>query len=199
MLMLFTMLALLIFAYVCGSLSSAIIVSRIFGLPDPRTDGSGNPGATNVLRLGDKKLAILVLFGDVIKGIVPIFIARFFLSTHLIGWIGLAAILGHIFPVFFQFKGGKGVATALGVLLALSLPVGLSVLATWIFIAAVSRYSSLAAIIATLVAPVYTILLANRFYFWPVVVISLLVLWRHQDNIKRLIAGTEMKIGSKKV
>lgn len=194
--MLFTVLGLMVFGYICGSLSSAIMVCKLFGLPDPRTEGSGNPGTTNVLRLGGKKLAVLVLFGDMVKGVVPIFIARFFISTHLVGWVGVAAVLGHMFPVFFDFKGGKGVATALGVLLALSWSLGLAVAVTWIIIAIISRYSSLAAIIASVAAPVYVLLFANRLYFWPVLVISLLVLWRHQDNMKRLMAGSETKIGS---
>ena len=190
MLIVFTM----IFAYLLGSLSSAIIVCNLFCLPDPRTQGSGNPGTTNVLRLGGKKLAGLVLLGDLLKGLIAVMTARFLIAPDLWGWVGLCAVLGHIYPVFFKFKGGKGVATAAGVLLGIYWPLGLAVIATWIIIAVVFRYSSLAAIIATLTVPVYGFWLVR-----PVLLslgfICILILFRHKDNIKRLLSGTESKMG----
>jgi glycerol-3-phosphate acyltransferase PlsY len=189
------MIIAVLFAYLLGSLSSAVFVCRIFGLPDPRTEGSKNPGATNVLRLGGKKLAALVFVGDFLKGSIPVMVAGFFLHPIYLGWVGLAAIIGHLYPVFFQFKGGKGVATAAGVLFALSWPLGLAVFATWFIIALLFRYSSLAAVIATLLVPIYGIWLVDRYTLISLIIIALLVLWRHHDNIKRLFAGTEVKIG----
>ena len=190
MLIVFTM----IFAYLLGSLSSAIIVCKLFRLPDPRTQGSGNPGTTNVLRLGGKKLAGLVLLGDLLKGLIAVLVARYLVAPDLWGWVGLCAILGHMYPVFFKFKGGKGVATGAGVLLGLSWIFGLAVIVTWIVVARLFRYSSLAAIIAILTVPLY------GFWFARPVLLSLgficiLILFRHKDNIKRLLAGIEPKMG----
>ncbi len=190
-------------AYLIGSLSFAVIVSRLMGLSDPRSYGSGNPGATNVLRSGNKAAAILTLLFDALKGYVPVALAvawqtRLGWSDAVIGFIGLAAFLGHLWPVFFRFVGGKGVATAAGVLLALNPWLGLGVLATWLVVAAVTRYSSLAAIVAALAAPLIQLM------FWEpslaalaVAVMSLLLVWRHEANIRKLLAGTESKLGQK--
>jgi glycerol-3-phosphate acyltransferase PlsY len=190
MLIVFTML----FAYLLGAVSSAIIVCKIFRLPDPRTQGSHNPGATNVLRLGGKKLAVLTLLGDLLKGVIAVSIARILIPPEWWGWVGLCVVVGHIYPLFFQFKGGKGVATGAGVLLALSWPLGLAVIMTWIIVVLISRYSSLAAIAALVAVPVYGFWLA-KFALLSLCLICVLILLRHQDNIKRLLAGTESKMG----
>jgi glycerol-3-phosphate acyltransferase PlsY len=185
----------LIIAYLLGSISSAVIVSRLLGLPDPRTQGSGNPGATNVLRLAGRYPAVLVFIGDLLKGLLPVLLARLFgLDGAMLAVVPLAALLGHIYPVFFQFKGGKGVATAFGTLLGLSFPVAISVGITWLLVAFFSRYSSLAALIAALLMPIYMLLFADFSYFIPSVVMCALLLWRHQENIQRLKAGTESKL-----
>lgn len=190
MLIVFTM----VFAYLLGSLSSAIIVCRLFHLPDPRTQGSGNPGTTNVLRLGGKKLAGLVLLGDLLKGLIAVMIARFLISPDLWGWVGLCAVLGHMYPIFFKFKGGKGVATGAGVLLGISWVLGLVVIIVWVVVAKLFRYSSLAAITAILIVPVCGFWLAKPMLL-SLVFICVLILFRHKDNMKRLIAGTESKMG----
>lgn len=185
----------LIIAYLFGSISSAVIVSRLLGLPDPRTQGSGNPGATNVLRLAGRYPALLVFIGDMLKGLLPVLLARLFgLHGGMLAIVPLAALLGHIYPVFFQFKGGKGVATAFGALIGLSLPVGLCVGITWLLVAFFSRYSSLAALIAAVLMPIYMLLFADFSYFIPSALMSILLVWRHQENIRRLKAGTESKI-----
>ncbi len=190
-------------AYLIGSLSFAVIVSRAMGLNDPRTYGSGNPGATNVLRSGNKQAAIATLVLDALKGFVPVVLAdqfgqRFGLGEGTVSLVGLAAFLGHLWPVFFQFKGGKGVATAAGVLLGLNPWLGLATLLTWAIIAAFFRYSSLASIVAAVFAPFYQVLLWG---FGPVAtavgVMGLLLLWRHMGNIQKLLAGTESKLGQK--
>jgi glycerol-3-phosphate acyltransferase PlsY len=182
------------FAYLLGSLSSAVIICKIFRLPDPRTQGSGNPGATNVLRLGGKKLAIFTLMGDLLKGLLAVGIARFLIPQEFWGWVGLSVILGHMYPVFFQFKGGKGVATGAGVLFAIAWPLGLAVVFTWIVIAMIFRYSSLAAMIATLTVPLYGFWLA-KFALLSLCLICVLILFRHRDNMKRLMTGSESKMG----
>lgn len=184
----------LIFGYLLGSVSSAIIFCRLAGLPDPRTQGSGNPGATNVLRVGGKKMAVLTLAGDVIKGVIPVLVAKLYgASLELQIIIGLVTFLGHLYPVFFGFKGGKGVATAIGVLLVASLPVGLSTVATWLFVAKVLRISSLSALVAFLLTPFYA-------WWWEpgqttfvltTSLMSILLIWRHRSNIRNLIKGTE--------
>jgi glycerol-3-phosphate acyltransferase PlsY len=187
-------------AYLLGSISFAIITSKLFALPDPRTYGSGNPGATNVLRTGKKAAAALTLFGDAAKGWLAVFLAiQFELSPALVALIALAVFIGHLFPVFLSFKGGKGVATALGVLLALSGWMGLAVLATWLLMAVAFRYSSLAALTAAVGAPIYAILLGLP-QEWVLASggLSLLLFWRHKGNIQNLMAGTETKIGAKK-
>lgn len=189
----------IIFAYLLGSLSSAIIVCKLMGLPDPRSQGSGNPGATNVLRFGGKKLAIIVLSGDILKGILPVLLAKLAgISTMALGWVALAAFIGHLYPIFFGFRGGKGVATAFGALLILCWPLALSVLATWLIVAVLFRYSSLAALIATTATPILAWWLIPVGEYIPVLLMSLFLIARHYDNIRRLLAGKEVKIGAKK-
>jgi len=187
-------------AYLLGSISSAIIVCRLLGLPDPRTQGSGNPGATNVLRIGGKKAAAITLVGDSLKGLIPM------VAGHLFGVVpgglaavGLAAVLGHLFPVFFGFRGGKGVATALGVQLGLWWPIGLSVAALWVFSAKILKISSLSALISMALAPIVV------WIFWPEpaligmqLVVTGMLFWRHRANIRNLIRGTEGKIGARR-
>jgi glycerol-3-phosphate acyltransferase PlsY len=190
-------------AYFLGSISFAVVLSRMFALPDPHSYGSGNPGATNVLRTGNKAAAVLTLLGDAGKGWVAVFLAQLASGETGIGTIavplaGAAAFLGHLFPVFHRFRGGKGVATACGVLLGFDLWLGLGTLVTWIVIAAFFRISSLAALVAALFAPAYAFWLfgfAN--VLWAAVLISLLLIWRHRANIARLVAGEESRMGAK--
>jgi glycerol-3-phosphate acyltransferase PlsY len=186
-------------AYLLGSLSSAVIVSRLFGLPDPREEGSKNPGATNVLRLGGKKAAIITLLGDALKGLIPVLLARTLSADPLlIGAVGLAAFTGHLFPIFFGFKGGKGVATALGVLSGFSGWVGLAVLATWIVTAFLSRISSLSALVAAALAPGYVwFLLHSEALTGATLVMTVILIVRHKANIQRLLKGEESRIGRK--
>ena len=183
-------------AYLLGSVSSAILVCRAMGLPDPRTQGSENPGATNVLRIGGKKAAAITLLGDSLKGLLPM------LAGHLLGAgpatlaaTGLAAFLGHLYPIFFGFRGGKGVATALGAQVGLFWPIGLSVAAVWLFTAKVLRISSLSALVSMALAPLIIWL------FWPEpvligaqVLITAILFWRHRSNIRNLLSGTEDKL-----
>lgn len=192
---------LILAAYLMGSVSTAILVSKAQGLPDPRQGGSGNPGATNVLRLGGKKAAAITLLGDALKGWIPVMLAGVMgFDPLMTGLVGLAAFVGHLFPVFFGFKGGKGVATALGVMSGFSWMLGLSVLATWIAVAAITRYSSLAALVAAALAPVYVWFIAGHLELAAVTaLLALLLFWRHSANIQRLIKGEESRIGKKKV
>jgi len=191
-------------AYLLGSISFAVVSSKLFDLPDPRTYGSGNPGATNVLRSGKKAAAAFTLFGDAAKGWLTVFLAIHFSPpdvqyTMLAAAVALAVFIGHLFPVFLRFKGGKGVATALGVLLALDVWVGLGGLATWLLTAAVFRWSSLAALAAAAATPIYAVLLGlPREWALASGIMSLLLIWRHKRNIQNLLAGKEAKIGSKK-
>jgi glycerol-3-phosphate acyltransferase PlsY len=196
-------------AYLLGSLSFAVIVSRAMGLTDPRTFGSKNPGATNVLRSGSKKAAIITLLFDALKGWLPVLAVRYFgkpygLEDGTVALMGLAAFLGHLWPVFFGFKGGKGVATALGVLFGTNLFLGLAVGATWLFVAYVSRYSSLSSLVAAVFAPAYYILgdgalwSAEKPITLALIVMGGLLIYRHNENIGRLIAGKESKLGAKK-
>ncbi|MCA0324850.1 MAG: glycerol-3-phosphate 1-O-acyltransferase PlsY [Proteobacteria bacterium] len=198
-----------VIAYLIGSLSFAVLVSRAMGLNDPRTYGSGNPGATNVLRSGSKKAAIVTLLLDAAKGWLPVMLIKWFGAPYGLGegtqaLVGLAAFLGHLWPVFFGFAGGKGVATAAGVLLALEPWLGAATLTTWIIIAAFFRYSSLASIVAAVFAPAYYLLgggvawVASREKLLAMMAMGLLLLLRHRENIQRLLAGTESKLGSKK-
>ncbi len=190
-------------AYLIGSLSFAVIVSRVMGLDDPRSYGSKNPGATNVLRSGNRLAALLTLAFDALKGYVPVFLVlaygpRWGLGPTVAAFAGLAAFVGHLWPVFFRFQGGKGVATAAGALMAINPWLGLATLLSWAIIAFFSRYSSLASIVAATFAPFYQALI------WGVdtgllalVVMSLLLIWRHEANIQKLLAGTESKLGQK--
>ena len=196
-------------AYLMGSLSFAVIVSRTMGLGDPRTYGSKNPGATNVLRSGNKAAAIVTLLLDAFKGWLPVMLVKWFgepygLGDGTIAMVGLAAFLGHLFPVFFRFVGGKGVATALGVLLATGWVLGLATGITWLVIAYAFRYSSLASLVAAVFAPVYYVFgdglawAMDKNIVLSIAVMSLLLIWRHSENISRLVKGTESKLGSKK-
>jgi glycerol-3-phosphate acyltransferase PlsY len=187
-------------AYLIGSISFAVVVSRAMGLADPRSYGSGNPGATNVLRTGSKVAALLTLIGDSCKGAVAVLLAAFFVTAVPLelALVGLAAFLGHLYPVFHRFQGGKGVATAAGVLLALDWRVGVGTLLTWGIIALFLRYSSLAALVAALFAPLGTTYLLGWQAGVVVAVMSAFMIWRHKANIERLLAGTEPRIGAKK-
>jgi glycerol-3-phosphate acyltransferase PlsY len=190
-------------AYLIGSLSFAVIVSQLMGLNDPRTYGSGNPGATNVLRSGNKAAAVLTLLLDALKGFVPVLLVKEFgapygLDEGTLALVAVAAFLGHLWPVFFRFKGGKGVATAAGVLLGLNPWLGLATLATWIIIAAFTRYSSLAALVAAVFAPFYQVLIwGGGPIAVAVFVMGALLVWRHRANIQKLLNGTESKLGQK--
>lgn len=187
-------------AYLIGSISSAIVVARAMGLPDPREVGSRNPGATNILRYGGKKAAALTLLGDVLKGVIPVLIARALTSDPaMLAATAGGAFLGHLYPVFFGFQGGKGVATALGVSLALNAWLGLLLAATWLVMAALFRYSSLSALVAALAAPFYTWwLMPHAAYVLMMTGMSALLILRHRDNIRRLLAGQEGRIGGKR-
>ena len=190
----------IVFAYLLGSVSFAVLVSKLMGLPDPHTYGSKNPGATNVLRTGSKVAALLTLIGDSCKGAVAVLLAIAFVTLvpAELALVGLAAFLGHLYPVFHRFQGGKGVATAAGVLLALDWRVGVGTLLTWGIIALFLRYSSLAALVAALFAPIGTAYLLGWQAGAVVAVMSAFLVWRHKANIERLLAGTEPRIGAKK-
>jgi len=187
---------LIIAAYLLGSLSSAIIVCRLLGLPDPRTQGSNNPGATNVLRIGGKKAAAITLLGDSLKGFLPVFAAKLLgVSPLVLAGVAMAAFLGHLYPLFFRFQGGKGVATALGVQFGLAWPIGASVAGLWLLMAKGLKISSLAALVSMALAPLAVWL------FWPApeliamqCVMSLILFWRHRSNIRNLLSGTEGRI-----
>jgi acyl phosphate:glycerol-3-phosphate acyltransferase len=190
-------------AYLIGSVSFAVVVSKAMRLPDPHSYGSGNPGATNVLRTGNKLAAILTLLGDAAKGYVAVVMARVLIGVEIDSWVlpavAAAAFIGHLFPVFHGFKGGKGVATALGILLAIDWVLGLTTLSTWLIVAVFLRYSSLAALVSAVFAPIYFIFL---FGVQPmaiaIAVMSTLLIWRHKANIQKLLRGEEGRIGSKK-
>ena len=192
-------------AYLIGSLSFAVIVSRAMGLSDPRSYGSGNPGATNVLRSGNRVAAVLTLAFDALKGYVPVLLAliygpRFGIGETAVAFVGLAAFVGHLWPVFFRFQGGKGVATAAGVLLALNPWLGLATLVSWVLIAFFFRYSSLASIVAAAFAPFYQLLIwGMEPGVLAIIMMSLLLVWRHEGNIRKLMAGTESRLGGKAV
>lgn len=190
----------ILISYLIGSISSAIIVCRLMKLPDPRSQGSRNPGATNVLRIGGKKAAIITLFGDVLKGFLPVFIAVLLdFNNMTIAGIALAAFLGHLYPVFFKFEGGKGVATAIGTLIALSWPVSLCWFLTWSIMAALFRYSSLASMTASIAAPFYIAYFTGDTSFILVYsIMAVLLVIRHRSNIQKLIQGKENKFGEKK-
>ncbi|HEY9199940.1 MAG TPA: glycerol-3-phosphate 1-O-acyltransferase PlsY [Gammaproteobacteria bacterium] len=189
-------LIVIVIAYLLGSISSAVIVGRLLGTADPRTQGSGNPGATNMLRIGGKKAGALTLIGDMLKGLIAVLIARAIgAGADVQALAAGAAFLGHLFPVFFGFRGGKGVATALGALLGLQWGVGLLVIATWLAMAALFRYSSLAALIAAAMAPIYMWWLKPEpAVIAAAIVMSVLLYWRHRSNIRNLLAGKEGRI-----
>jgi len=204
-----TLLVLALAGYLFGSLSFAVIVSRVMGLDDPRTYGSQNPGATNVLRSGNKKAALATLLLDALKGYFPVLLVKWYgpafgLDDEAVAVVAMAAFVGHLWPVFFRFKGGKGVATAAGILFAVEPVLGAAVMGTWLLVAFVTRYSSLAALMASVLSPGYY-LFGNE-VLWQtsaaellsVMVMSLLLLWRHKENIGRLLRGQESKIGAKK-
>ena len=187
-------------AYLIGSISFGIIFSKLFGLPDPRTVGSGNIGATNIARSGKKLPAILTLLGDALKGWLPVWLA---LQSNMLMWVvaavGLAVFFGHLFPIYHRFKGGKGVATALGVMLAVSPMLGLACLLTWALVFAISRLSSLSAIVAAAASPFFAawLLLPYKNYVLMVLVMAVMLVWRHKSNIQKLLAGTETGFGKK--
>lgn len=180
-------------AYLFGSISTAIIVCKMMSLPDPRTQGSNNPGATNVLRLGGKKAAAITLFGDMFKGFLPVLIAVLLNNDELtLALVAMAAFLGHLYPVFFGFKGGKGVATAFGVILGLSWPVAVAMILTWLAVAYGLKISSMSALVAAALAPFYFWwLTGSNIFIIMSVCLSILLIWRHRSNIKRLLDGTE--------
>jgi len=187
---------LIIVAYLLGSVSSAIVVCRLMSLPDPRSMGSGNPGATNVLRTGNKKAAAIVLFGDLLKGLLPVLLAHAVNAPlTIIGLTGLAAFLGHLYPVYFHFRGGKGVATFIGVLLGINWMVGLAAVATWLLMAYVIRISSLSALVMSALAPAYSWVILHD---WRLAIVlgfmTVAIFWRHRANIIRLVRGEESKI-----
>jgi glycerol-3-phosphate acyltransferase PlsY len=187
---------LILAAYLLGSVSSAIIVCRLMGLPDPRTQGSNNPGATNVLRIGGKKAAGITLVGDSLKGVIPMLVAHLLgAGPAVLAGVGLAAFIGHLYPVFFGFRGGKGVATALGVQIGLYWPIGLSVATVWLFVAKVLKISSLSALVSMALAPLFVWL------FWPEkvligmqLVVTGILFWRHRSNIRNLLTGKESRL-----
>lgn len=197
-----TLLSLLA-GYLVGSLSFAVIVSRLFGLPDPRSYGSHNPGATNVLRSGHRAAAGLTLMLDALKGFAPVLAVlvwgpAYGLGSQTAAFVGLAAFIGHLWPLFFRFKGGKGVATAAGVLFAINPWLGVATVASWVIVAAFMRYSSLASIVAALFAPFYQALIWGvQPSVLAIVAMSLLLVWRHEGNIRKLIKGTESRLGQK--
>ena len=195
-------------AYLIGSLSFAVIVSRLMGLNDPRSYGSKNPGATNVLRSGNKAAAVVTLVLDALKGWLPVVLVKWLGSDYGLGGgtvaaVGLAAFLGHLYPVFFQFKGGKGVATAAGVLIGISWVLGLATLATWLIVAYFSRFSSLASLAAAVFSPLYYLFgdraawYVDKRILMMLVVISALLIYRHRENINKLLKGTESRLGAK--
>lgn len=184
-------------AYLLGSICTAVLVCRLMGLPDPRCQGSGNPGATNVLRTGNRVAALLTLLGDMFKGLVPVLVVRVLGGEEgLVGAVAVAVVLGHMFPAFFHFQGGKGVATLMGVLFGIAPLLGLAWSLTWLLVAVLFRYSSLAALVATLLSPVYTyVLLASPALSLAMVVLVVAIFWRHRDNLRKLINGTESRLG----
>ena len=193
-----TAIATFLAAYLLGAVPFGIVAAKLFGLGDLRKIGSGNIGATNVLRTGNKPAAFLTLVGDIGKGAVAVLLARYFLGEFAAQLAGLGAFIGHCFPVYLGFKGGKGVATFLGTLLALSFPIGVAACLTWLAAAAVLRISSASALVSAASAPIWAFLLDQAHMVLLLILLAALIWWRHADNIKRLVAGTEPKIGSKK-
>ncbi len=192
--------ATIVLAYLLGSVATAIVTCRLMGLPDPRSQGSGNPGATNVLRHGGKKAAAFTLAGDVLKSLIPVLVAKLLgLAPEVVAATALAAFLGHLYPVYFGFRGGKGVATAFGAMLGISWLLAGAAAVTWLVMVLTFRYSSLSALTAAVLAPFYTMwLVPVPAYIGVTVLMSLLLLWRHRSNIRNLLDGTEDKIGGKR-
>ncbi len=196
-------ISLIVLAYLLGSISSAVVVCKLMQLEDPRTQGSNNPGATNVLRLYGRKAAIPTLAGDVLKGVIPVVIGKLLNTPDLIlACIGLAAFTGHLFPVFFNFQGGKGVATLVGVLFGTCWILGLAFMGTWLLMALAFRYSSLASLTATATTPIYTVFImsshgGSHWFIASNMLMAMLLFWRHTSNIKNLLSGEEDKIGAK--
>ena len=191
-------LFMIICAYLLGSISSAVLICRLLRLPDPRSVGSHNPGATNVLRIAGKKTALTVLICDMLKGTIPVWSGYYLnIDPLMLGLIGIAACLGHMYPLFFHFKGGKGVATALGAIAPIGLELTAMVIVTWLVVVFIFRYSSLAALVTVLLTPFYTWMIKPH-YTLPVAMLCCLIVLRHQENIKRLFIGTEPKVGEKK-
>lgn len=191
-------LIMIIAAYLLGSISSAVLICRALHLSDPRTEGSNNPGATNVLRIGGKVAALAVLLCDMLKGTIPVWVGYWLnIDTLLLGFIGISACLGHMYPLFFHFNGGKGVATALGAFAPIGLDLTGMLMGTWLTVALIFRYSSLAAIVTSLLAPFYTWLVKPQ-YTLPVAMLCCLIILRHHQNIRRLFDGSEPKFGQKK-
>lgn len=190
-------LLIIIAAYLLGSVSSAVLICRLFRLPDPRDSGSGNPGATNVLRIGGRGAAALVLVCDILKGMLPVWISYFLgINPFLLGIIGISACLGHIYPLFFHFRGGKGVATALGALAPIGWDLSGMLIASWLVVAVLCGYSSLASMITALIAPMFTWWVKPQ-YTMPVAMLSCLIILRHHENVRRLLDGKEYKIWHK--
>ena len=189
-------LLIILFAYLVGSVSSGIIVSQIFNLPDPRTIGSKNPGATNVMRSGNKKAAIFTLLGDLLKAILVLAIAEYLgFNDVIIVCVAMAVLIGHIYPIFYKFRGGKGVATAIGILIALNFKLALIVVSIWLLVFGIWRYSSLAAIVAAISAPIIAIFILRdqSLYCIAFTLITIIILFKHQANIRKLLSGTELK------
>ena len=189
-------LLIILFAYLVGSISSGIIVSQIFNLPDPRTIGSKNPGATNVMRSGNKKAAIFTLLGDLLKAILVLATAEYLgFNDLIIVCVALAVLIGHIYPIFYKFRGGKGVATAIGILIALNFKLALIVASIWLLVFGIWRYSSLAAIVAAISAPIIAIFILRdqSLYCFAFTLITIIILFKHQANIRKLLSGTELK------
>jgi len=180
-------------AYLIGSISSAIIICHLMGLPDPREQGSGNPGATNVMRIGGKKAAAITLLGDTLKGLIPVYAANVLgMPVELVAATGLAAFMGHLYPVFFSFKGGKGVATSVGVLLGFSWVLGFAFMATWYLVYKLGKISSFSALVASTLSPVFAwFIVGDKAIVTASVTMMVFLLWRHQGNIQRLLAGEE--------
>ncbi|GAB2641958.1 glycerol-3-phosphate 1-O-acyltransferase PlsY [Vibrio panuliri] len=192
-------LAMIFSAYLLGSISSAVLICRLLRLPDPREVGSNNPGATNVLRIGGRKAAVAVLLCDMLKGTIPVW-GGYFLDIEpiMLGIVAIAACLGHMYPLFFHFKGGKGVATALGAIAPIGLDLTAMVIVTWLTVALIFRYSSLAALVTVLLTPMYTWMIKPQ-YTLPVAMLCCLIVFKHHQNIRRLYEGSEPKIGDKKL
>ncbi len=185
----------IIIAYLLGSISFSILLSKLLKTPDPRTEGSQNAGATNVLRIAGKNQAIAVLIGDILKGFIAVKIGQIFgVSGFMLGVVSIAAVLGHLFPIWFGFKGGKGVATAIGGVAGLSFISGILIAIIWFAVAFVSKYSSLASLVSVILAPIFLLIFSQFAYFIPTVIIALLIVWKHKNNIERLKNNTESKI-----